>query len=91
MRWRVLIEKTAEDDLAWFRRHDRRLYSKCFDLIRDLIDDPREGIGKPERLRHQSRDVWSRRVSDEHRLVYWLESASNTVIVTSCRSHYGDR
>ena len=50
MSWQILILPKAQDDLAWFRRHDRALYLKCFDLVRDLSLDPRAGLGKPERL-----------------------------------------
>ncbi|HFC12950.1 MAG TPA: Txe/YoeB family addiction module toxin [Anaerolineae bacterium] len=90
MKWKILIEDSAEKDLVRFRRRDRKLYTKCFDLIRDIAKDPRTGIGKPERLRYHAAESWSRRVSEEHRLIYWINSAEQTVIVTSCYSHYGE-
>jgi toxin YoeB len=88
MTWKILILQKAEKDLDWFRRHDRKLYLKCFDLVRDIANDPRQGIGKPERLKYFEREVWSRRVSHEHRLVYVIYSTEAQVEIISCKSHY---
>ncbi|MFO7537554.1 MAG: Txe/YoeB family addiction module toxin [Chloroflexota bacterium] len=88
MNWKVLILAKAEADLAWYRRHDRSRYVKCFDLIRDIAHDPRQGLGKPERLKHFDREVWSRRVSHEDRLVYVIYTAEQQVEIVSCKSHY---
>lgn len=88
MSWKILILPKAEADLAWFRRHNRKLYLKCFDLVRDLADDPRQGIGKPERLKHFEREVWSRRVSHEHRLIYVIYPQEEQIEIISCKSHY---
>lgn len=88
MNWKLLILPKAEQDLAWFRRHDRKLYLKCFDLVRDISGDPRQGVGKPERLKYFEREVWSRRVSREHRLVYVVYADEEQIEVVSCKSHY---
>jgi toxin YoeB len=88
MTWKILILPKAEKDLAWFREHDRKLYLKCFDLVRDMAHDPRQGIGKPERLKYFEREVWSRRVSHEHRLVYVVYASEQQVEIVSCKSHY---
>lgn len=45
--YKITIVKKAQDDLAWFRRNDKTSYLKCFDLVRELIENPRVGIGKP--------------------------------------------
>ena len=67
MTWNLTINSKAEKDLVWFRKKDRALYLKCFDLVRDSILSPREGLGKPERLKHfNPNEVWSRRVNQEH-------------------------
>jgi len=61
---------------------------KCFDLVRSVAQDPRSGIGKPERLRHfGDTEVWSRRVSLEDRMVYTVYQGSLQVDVSSCRQH----
>ena len=88
MNWDIAILAKAEEDLAWFRQKDKRCYLKCFDLVRDLATDPRQGLGKPERLKHFDREVWSRRVNQEHRMVYVLYPDEQKVEVVSCKSHY---
>jgi len=88
MTWRVLILPKAEQDLAWFRQHDRTSYVKCFDLVRELAQNPRQGTGKPERLKHFDQEVWSRRVSHEHRVLYVIYAKEELVEVVSCKSHY---
>lgn len=90
MSWKIAILKKAETDLAWFRKNDRTCYLKCFDLVRELTQDPRSGTGKPERLKHFDREVWSRRVSHEHRMVYVVYADEELIEVVSCRSHYDD-
>jgi len=88
MSWKIQILPKAEKDLDWFRRHDRPLYVKCFDLIREIANNPRHGTGKPERLKHFDREIWSRRISQEHRLVYVVYSKKQEIEVASCKSHY---
>jgi toxin YoeB len=50
--YRTIIVKKAQDDLEWFRQNDRRSYVKCFDLVREVMENPRTGTGKPERLKY---------------------------------------
>jgi len=50
MTYKILILKNAEDDFEWFRKNDKKSYLKCFDLVHSISVNPREGIGKPERL-----------------------------------------
>ena len=59
---------------------DRKIFLKITVLIRESARDPGRGIGKPELLKHELKGYWSRRINDEHRLVY---SVSDTAIVTS--------
>jgi toxin YoeB len=88
MSWKLLILRKAEDDLDWFRQHDRQCYVKCFDLVREVARDPKKGTGKPERLKHFDREVWSRRISHEHRLVYVVYQTEELIEIVSCKSHY---
>lgn len=78
----------AENDLGWFRQHHRSYYVKCFDLLREIVLDPRKGTGKPERLKYFTQEVWSRRISHEHRLVYVVYADGQEVDIVSCKSHY---
>ena len=88
MSWKIFILEKAENDLAWFRKHQKTYYLKCFDLIREIAKDPRQGTGKPERLKYFDKEVWSRRVSHEHRVVYVIYSKEQEVDIVSCKSHY---
>jgi len=72
MIFKILILKKAENDLAWFRKNDKPTYLKCFDLVRDIAEHPRDGLGKPERLKYFEEEVWSRRVTDVDRMIYTI-------------------
>jgi Txe/YoeB family toxin of Txe-Axe toxin-antitoxin module len=50
--YKILIVKKAQADLDWFKRSDKNSYLKCFDLVRELMENPRQGTGKPERLKY---------------------------------------
>ena len=64
------ILSLAEKDLNWFRKNNKRDYLKCFDLVRAIASDPRDGFGKPERLKYFHKEVFSRRVNAKDRIVY---------------------
>lgn len=57
MTYKILILKKANKDLDHFRKNDKRSYLKCFDLVRDTSKHPREGLGKPERLKYFNQEV----------------------------------
>jgi toxin YoeB len=78
---------SAWDDYQWFVQHERKLVKRINQLLQDILREPFEGIGKPEPLKGDLSGYWSRRVSDEHRLVYTVKEAH--VIVIACRYHYG--
>ena len=78
-------EESWEDYVYW-QQIDKKVSKKINTLIRDIKREPFGGIGKPEPLKHELAGYWSRRITDEHRLVY--EVTDYTVIVISCRFHY---
>jgi toxin YoeB len=57
-------------DLGYFVEHDRKLALRLLELVEAVLRDPFEGMGKPEPLKYLGPDVWSRRLTAEHRLVY---------------------
>jgi len=65
---------------------DKKIYSKIVTLIKDIHRDPFSGLGKPESLKHELSGLWSRRVTDEHRLVYRV--TDEEIVVVSCKFHY---
>jgi len=60
----------AFEDLAWWIQQDRNKALRIVNLIKEVQRDPFKGIGKPEPLRHELKGCWSRRVDQEHRLIY---------------------
>ena len=74
-----------EDYLYWQER-DRKTLQRVNELIRDTLRNPTSGIGKPEPLKSNLKGWWSRRVTQEHRLVYRIEE--KTLIILQCRFHY---
>jgi len=58
------------DDYQWLEVNDRRLLRRANDLVKAALREPLSGVGKPERLRYGLADTWSRRIGQEHRLVY---------------------
>jgi toxin YoeB len=77
--------KGWEDYLYW-QETDKRTLKKLHELMKDVSRSPYEGIGKPEPLKHALRGFWSRRITDEHRLVYKVEG--NVLYVVQARYHY---
>lgn len=86
--YKVKILEKAQADLDWFRRNDRTSYIKCFDLVREIIVHPREGTGKPERLKYFEKEVYSRRVNQKDRVIYTIYEEMEEIDVTSFRGHY---
>jgi len=77
----LVFSPQAWEDYQHWVESDRKLVKRINDLIKDAVRSPLEGIGKPEPLRHALAGFWSRRINDEHRMVYRV--AGNTL---SCAS-----
>ena len=75
------------EDLKEWVKNEPKLVRRVFELIEDIYKNPFEGLGKPEGLKHQYRGFWSRRISDEHRLVYQVLS-DKSINVISVYGHY---
>ena len=83
---KLISSQDAWDDYLHWQKTDRRLLNRVNLLIREVLRSPFEGIGKPEPLKHGLAGYWSRRINDEHRLVYKVEGES--VMIAQCRYHY---
>ena len=86
--FKVKILEKAQADLDWFRKNDRTSYIKCFDLVREIIMHPREGAGKPGRLKYFEKEVYSRRVNQKDRVIYTIYEEIEEIDITSFRGHY---
>jgi len=85
---RITFTPSAWDDYLWFQENDRKLVKRINLLIRDCTRAPFEGIGKPEPLKGELAGSWSRRVTQEHRLVYQVTPTD--LIIIACRFYYGE-
>ena len=82
----ICFRQRAWDDYLYWQQTDRRMVHRINALIRDIQRDPFAGLGKPEPLKHQFAGFWSRRINDEHRLVYTL--LDGELVIVQCRYHY---
>jgi toxin YoeB len=83
---RLTFTPSAWEDYLWFQDRERKLLKRINLLVKDILRTPFEGIGKPEPLKGNLTGSWSRRINDEHRLVY--VATQSEVIILSCRYHY---
>lgn len=80
------FDPAAFDDLAWWIEQDRKKALRIVKLLKEVQRSPFEGTGKPEALKHELAGCWSRRIDQEHRLVY--EVKDNKIRILACRYHY---
>ncbi|MDX6443860.1 MAG: toxin YoeB [Blastocatellia bacterium] len=83
---RIAFTESGWGDYLWFQEYDRKLLKRINLLIKDARRSPFEGIGKPEPLKGDLSGHWSRRITDEHRLIYTV--TAEELIVIACRFHY---
>jgi toxin YoeB len=73
-------------DYLYWQAHDKQVLKKINQLLKDCQRDPFQGIGKPEALRNELSGAWSRRISEEHRLVYLV--SDDGIHISGCRYQY---
>lgn len=83
---KVLFTERAWEDYLYWQQHDAANVKRINALIRDIQRDPFAGLGKPEALRFSMSGYWSRRIDQEHRLVYKV--AGDSIHLAQCRYHY---
>lgn len=76
----------ASEDIAYWKAHDAKKYERIKLLIKNIRETPFTGIGKPEPLKHSLAGLWSRRINQEHRLIYSVNLEG--IIIYNCRFHY---
>lgn len=81
-----MFQDEFREDLRWWVETDRRTALRVLDLVEAVLRDPFAGIGKPEPLKYLGADVWSRRVTQEHRLVYLVQG--ERIDFLQARYHY---
>lgn len=83
---RLVFSENAWEDYLYWQRTDRKLVARINALIKDVSRSPYEGTGKPEPLRNALAGYWSRRITDEHRMVYKVDG--DAVLIAQLRYHY---
>jgi toxin YoeB len=83
---KVIFSEEAWEDYLFWQRTDPKALKRIHELIRDATRHPLEGIGKPEPLRHALSGYWSRRITQEHRMVY--RATGDGLLIAQLRYHY---
>jgi toxin YoeB len=83
---KIVFADRGWDDFTYWVENDRKIAARIVRLIKDIEREPFEGLGKPEPLRHDLTGFWSRRITDEHRLVYAVDK--ERVLIAQARYHY---
>lgn len=83
---RVVFTPIGCEDYVHWQSHDKAMLKRVNRLIEESVRNPTEGIGKPEPLRHVLAGCWSRRIDEEHRLVYLIDG--DDLVILQARYHY---
>lgn len=81
----VFVDESWEDYQYWLKT-DTKILTRINDLIKDISGTPYAGPGKPEPLKYKYKGFWSRRITDEYRLIYQVKG--NELLIVKCRFHY---
>jgi len=82
----LVFQTNAWEDYLWWQQQDKKVLQRINELIKDTRRSPFKGIGKPEALKGDYSGYWSRRITDEHRLVYAVRD--KRLYILQCRFHY---
>jgi len=82
----LIFSDNAWEDYLYWQKTDRKILQQINNLIKEIKRDPFEGIGKPEPLKHALSGYWSRRINDEHRIVY--KASSDSIHIAQLRYHH---
>jgi toxin YoeB len=83
---RLIFADAAWEDYLYWQQQDKRMVERINKLIKEVQREPFAGIGKPEPLKHALAGYWSRRITDEHRMVYKIDGDS--MLIAQLRYHY---
>ena len=85
---KLIFSTKAWDQYLYWQTTDKRILKRINLLIKDIQRSTNEGIGKPEPLKHGLSGYWSRRINDEHRIVY--KQHGDSILIAQLRYHYGN-
>lgn len=83
---RLVFSEQAWEDYLYWQKTDRKILERVNALVREICREPFAGVGKPEPLKHALAGYWSRRITDEHRIVYKVSDGA--LFIAQLRYHY---
>ncbi len=81
----IFVDESWEDYVYW-QNTDKKIVKRINELLKDVSRTPFTGIGKPEPLKFKYKGFWSRRINEEHRLIYQVRN--NEILIAKCKFHY---
>ncbi len=92
MTYKIVFCNEVIDQLNKLRKNDKNSYLKCFELVLAIAINPRNGVGKPERLKgFGNTEIYSRRINDKDRIIYQIIETEKCIELISCDGHYEDK
>jgi toxin YoeB len=83
---KLIFAEAAWEDFLYWQKQDRKMVERINRLVREVTREPFIGVGKPEPLKHALAGFWSRRITDEHRMIYRVDGDS--LLIAQLRYHY---
>jgi toxin YoeB len=83
---KLIFHPNAWEDYLFWQQQDKQILKRLNQLIKDILRSSYEGIGKPEPLKYELTGCWSRRIDQEHRIIYRIEK--DELHILNCRYHY---
>jgi toxin YoeB len=83
---KIIFSEHAWEDYLYWQRSDKKILRRINKLIKEIMRTPFQGTGKPEPLKHALSGYWSRRINDEHRIIYKV--AEDAIYIAQLRYHY---
>lgn len=86
VKWEIILDPNFREDLQYWIQQDRKLTLRLMAVVESIATDPFTGIGKPEALKHLSPNLWSRRLNQEHHIVYLVRDGK--LYLLAAKYHY---
>jgi len=83
----ITFSPEAWEDYQYWQKQDQKVLKRIHALVKEIQRNPFEGMGKPEALKHNLSGFWSRRINEEHRIVYGINNSG--IVIIQLRYHYG--
>lgn len=83
---KYIFVSASWEDYQYWQSIDKKMVTRINELLKDISRTPFSGLGKPEPLKHEYKGFWSRRINDEHRLIYKI--TGDEIHILKCRFHY---